>query len=612
MARACQRCGHDNQLEAKFCLSCGAMLDLADTSPQQDPFIGKVLLGRYRPVRLLGEGGMGRVYLAEQKMGAATRKVAIKTLHPELSTDAQLVSRFLRESETVIQLTHPNTIQFYDFGELEDKTLFIVMEYIEGRSLSLEMEKGLLDLGRIDLILGQVCGSLYEAHQRGIVHRDLKPDNVLLTQRGGHSDFVKVLDFGIAKSGEAEDQKRTKLTKQGTVLGTPPYMSPEQFKGMGLDSRSDIYSLAVMVYEMMTGVLPFQANSPWEWATKHLTEAPAPFTSHVNGMRVPPFKQAAVLRALAKEPGARPATVLEFLQEATGIPQGQPSWGGMSASNPSAPAYVSPAYGTAQVGAMGGHNPPSNPHFAPSINSPNSGQGSGQVAAYNSNPGYQQGPYNSPAYGTSAQPSSGGTGKWIVLAGIVGVLLTATVAGAYFVMRGNPPVVAADPPITPPNTPTVPLVDPTIGTTTVPPVAVNPPRQDAAVQVPVVHVDQPNTNDSPNTNNEPHHRPRERGLSAADEERVRQMATRGQTAATRNDWMSAVANLREMQNLAGRQHPSVVALRQFTETRSQNLVGQLIMQRRCGAAQDLYRQLQAGGVAGPSRRHFSPDDCALP
>jgi len=207
MARICQRCQHPNEDHAKFCLSCGAMLEV-EVADQADPMVGKVIQGRYRPTRLLGEGGMGRVYEAEQKMGAATRKVAIKTLHPELSQDPQLVARFNRECETVIELSHPNTIQFFDFGALDDGTLFIVMEYIEGRALAADLERGAIEPGRVDKILVQVCGSLHEAHGRGIVHRDLKPDNVLLTDRGGQSDFVKVLDFGIAKRARRRIRRR--------------------------------------------------------------------------------------------------------------------------------------------------------------------------------------------------------------------------------------------------------------------------------------------------------------------------------------------------------------------------------------------------------------------
>jgi serine/threonine-protein kinase len=323
--RACHKCSAPLQENAKFCLQCGAMVEV-EAADAEDKLVGKIIADRYRVNAVLGEGGMGRVYVAEQKMGGATRKVAIKTLHPEIASDPQIVARFYRECETVIELSHPNTIQFYDFGKLDDGSLYIVMEFIQGESLAHVLQRGPLDVSRCDKILIQICGSLHEAHQRGIVHRDLKPENVLLTNRGGQADFVKVLDFGIAKRSEAEDEKKGKLTQQGMVLGTPPYMSPEQFGGQTLDARSDIYSLGVMVYEMLTGRLPFEAKTPWEWATKHLTAQPDPMESTPAGAAVPPHKRAAVMRALSKNRDQRQSTVLEFLEEFTGQSDAQAAW----------------------------------------------------------------------------------------------------------------------------------------------------------------------------------------------------------------------------------------------------------------------------------------------
>jgi serine/threonine protein kinase len=163
MASPCPRCEYQNVDDAKFCHQCGAMLE-QEAVAGGDPLIGRILLGRYRVTKLLGEGGMGKVYLAEQKMGTATRSVAIKTLHTELINDAQLVARFHRECETVIDLHHPNTVQFYDFGELEDKTLFIVMEYILGEDLAHTLQRGAIEAERADRLLIQICGSLFEAH----------------------------------------------------------------------------------------------------------------------------------------------------------------------------------------------------------------------------------------------------------------------------------------------------------------------------------------------------------------------------------------------------------------------------------------------------------------
>ena len=198
-----------------------------------------------------------------------------------------MLARFHRECGTVSELEHPNTIQFFDFGQTPDGQLYIAMEFVQGQSLSRRAAAGPdARPSACCASSAQVCGSLEEAHGRGIVHRDLKPDNIILTTRAGQADFVKVLDFGIAKRSEAKDQaQEQKLTQQGMVLGTPPYMSPEQFTGKELDARSDIYSLGVMAYEMLTGRLPFDADTPWEWATQHMTAQPFPFETMRVGRR---------------------------------------------------------------------------------------------------------------------------------------------------------------------------------------------------------------------------------------------------------------------------------------------------------------------------------------
>ena len=193
--------------------------------------------------------------------------MAIKTLHPHLSHDPKILARFERECATIAELQHPNTIQVYDFGKTDDGTLYIVMEFVEGRSVAEILEKdGPLEPARVERILSQVVGSLEEAHGRGIVHRDLKPENVVLCDRAGQKDWVEVLDFGIAKRQQEEDLEERKLTQAGMVLGTPPYMSPEQFTGRPIDARSDIYSLGVMAYESHAR-LPFHGNTAYEWAT---------------------------------------------------------------------------------------------------------------------------------------------------------------------------------------------------------------------------------------------------------------------------------------------------------------------------------------------------------
>ncbi|MEZ4256370.1 MAG: serine/threonine-protein kinase [Polyangiales bacterium] len=299
----------------------------------KDAFIGRHLLGRYRISKLIGRGGMSMVYLAEQQIGGVARPVAIKILDQHSTTDPQIVERFRRESETVVRLRHPNTVEIYDTGELDDGTMFFVMEYIEGESLSSVIRKGAVSVERGDRILLQIGSSLYDAHQMGIVHRDLKPANVIVTTRGLQRDFVKVLDFGLAKTNW--DGER--LTGSDRLLGTPAYMSPEQFTHAEVDVRSDVYALGVVAYQIMSGRLPFQAKGPWEWATKHLNDSPEPLGTLPNGEKLHPRKASAIMRALSKKPEERQQTVLEFLRDYTGYKDIGDAWAQATAGAGSAP-----------------------------------------------------------------------------------------------------------------------------------------------------------------------------------------------------------------------------------------------------------------------------------
>src|SRR5687767_11170413 len=282
----------------------------------KDPFIGREILGgQFRILEKIGTGGMGSVYKASQP--AMNRMVAIKILHPKLAGRKDLTSRFRREARAMSQLTHPNTVKVFMYGELEDDgSLYIVMEMLEGRNLNQTVRKeGPLPIERAIPILIQCCGALQEAHDLGIVHRDLKPENIFLSRQGGIADFPKVLDFGLAKVTERQMQPGSViLTQEGMVFGTPEFMSPEQAQGKTLDARSDTYSLAVILYETLTGKLPFTARTPMEYIQKHVIEPPIALSERVPDRRFESGLDAVLNKALAKKPDDRFQSAAEFAE----------------------------------------------------------------------------------------------------------------------------------------------------------------------------------------------------------------------------------------------------------------------------------------------------------
>ncbi len=279
-----------------------------------DPFIGREILGgQFQILQKIGTGGMGSVYKAAQP--EMNRMVAIKILHPKLAGRKDLTSRFRREARAMSQLTHPNTVKVFMYGELEeDGSLYIVMEMLEGRNLNQTVRKGgPIPPERAIPILVQICGALAEAHQMGIVHRDLKPENIFLCSQAGLTDYPKVLDFGLAKVTERQMRPGSViLTQEGMVFGTPEFMSPEQAQGKTLDARSDIYSLAVILYEVLTGKLPFNAKTPMEYIQKHVMEQPIPLNQRVPGMTFSPGLEAVLAKAIAKKPDDRFQSAEEF------------------------------------------------------------------------------------------------------------------------------------------------------------------------------------------------------------------------------------------------------------------------------------------------------------
>ncbi|HEY8042097.1 MAG TPA: protein kinase [Polyangiaceae bacterium] len=297
----CPRCSAPCGETHSFCFACGAGLEREQV--REDPLVGRTLPGGYRVTHVVGVGGMGRVYCAEQV--ALGRTVAVKVVHPHLADDELAAARFLNEARTASRLSHPNSVAIFDFGRAEQGQPYIVMEYLRGRDLGrVAGDEGPLPLRRIVDVLRQTLAALEEAHALGIVHRDLKPDNIVLEPLRSGLDFVKVVDFGLAKILEdapsVHGAAGGALTRPGLVCGTPEYMSPEQGRGDPLDGRADLYSLGVVLFELLCGRVPFAGDSATKTLLLHLNE-PAPDPRSVAPDRVIPASFAELtLRALAK------------------------------------------------------------------------------------------------------------------------------------------------------------------------------------------------------------------------------------------------------------------------------------------------------------------------
>src|SRR5215472_13759232 len=289
----------------------------------QDPFIGRdILNGQFQILQKIGSGGMGAVYKALQP--EMNRMVGVKILHPKLANRKDLVSRFRREARAMSQLTHPNTVKVFLYGELDDGSLYIVMEFLEGKNLNQTVRaEGPFPVERALPVLIQVCGALDEAHKAGIIHRDLKPENIFLVQSAGLKDYPKVLDFGLAKVGERQMRPGSViLTQEGMVFGTPEFMSPEQAQGRALTPGSDVYSLAVILYEVLTSKLPFDAKNAMDYIQLHVTGRPVPLNQRVPGKTFPPLLEQVIHRALGKRPEDRFASAAEFATAMQHVLQG--------------------------------------------------------------------------------------------------------------------------------------------------------------------------------------------------------------------------------------------------------------------------------------------------
>lgn len=326
MKKVCPKCLTRFPQSERFCLNDSALLveelDIAR--------LGKNI-GNYRLDTILGRGGMGTVYAGEHIY--IKKPVALKILHPQFARYPEAVNRFLREARAASAINHPNIVDVTDFGVLPDGLVYFVMEYLEGVSLEDVIERdGAVDLHRALNIANQISHALEAAHQTGIIHRDLKPDNIMLLTRPGrrdlvrlspdHSwvtereksyDFVKVLDFGIAKVLQPDELKAE--TVQGAVFGTPEYMSPEAARGEEVDHRADVYSLGVILFDMLCGRPPFEAQQSSDVLAMHINRQPPSPREFAPHREITEAAEAIVLRAMQKQPGRRYQTMIEFRRD---------------------------------------------------------------------------------------------------------------------------------------------------------------------------------------------------------------------------------------------------------------------------------------------------------
>ena len=292
-----------------------------------DPLLGTTVAGRYKVIRLLGEGGMGQVYLAEHS--AIEKRIALKVLRAEYAHKGEIVTRFQQEAISASRIKHPNVLDVFDFGQLENGCFYLAMEFLEGNDLADELQRSrVLTAPRALPIAMQICRALAAAHGKGVVHRDMKPENVFLQRTGDGEEIIKIVDFGIAQlkpSNEeaAAQSTHRRLTRTGMIFGTPEYMAPEQASGKHADLRCDIYAVGIILFELFTGAVPFTGETFLGVLTKHLNEVPPSMRAVYPDLQISNELEAVVLRALAKDPLQRYQTMTELAQALAGTPEGQ-------------------------------------------------------------------------------------------------------------------------------------------------------------------------------------------------------------------------------------------------------------------------------------------------
>jgi eukaryotic-like serine/threonine-protein kinase len=318
--------------------------------------IGQVLLGRYRVIKKLGEGGMGTVYLGEHAQ--IGKKFAVKVLSHEFAHKDDLRERFLQEARAASMISQENVVEITDFGDTPDGSVFFIMEFLKGEDLSDTVKThGRLPWARVRHIMLQVCRALAAAHDAGIIHRDMKPENCYRITRGKNEDFIKVLDFGIAKLTSEDEGEGKGLTRTGMIFGTPEYMSPEQAQGAKPDHRVDVYALGVILYELLTGRVPFTADTFMGILTKHMFEVPEAPSAVVPEAEIPAEVEAIILKAMQKDRELRFADMREMAAAIEAVGTGAAAVSFVN-ENISRPSTGEMAFTGSRATAMPGTVPP--------------------------------------------------------------------------------------------------------------------------------------------------------------------------------------------------------------------------------------------------------------
>lgn len=362
MRKLCPRCDREFEGEVDRCPDDGG--DLVPLR-QNDELVGRTIDGRFDVRKLLGRGGMGAVYLAHQR--SVDRLVALKVLRRDLSDDASLARRFILEARAACRLENPHTVLIHDFGKTEDGMLYLAMEFLRGGSLRDRMRKvGPMPVEDVLRITEEVAESLAEAHGHGIFHRDVKPENVFLSERRGGGETVKVMDYGLARARPTPGESA--ITGAGVVMGTPAYMSPEVVTGQVADARADVYALGIMMYEMLTGIPPYQGATPMQVLLQHVQAEPQFIGAVAPAARVPPSIRALVWQCIAKDRAARPqdgAGFLAALRDARRrTDEGEPEPVAVAPAAISAAAHAAAPESPAPPPTDTPRTPPTEPYFA--------------------------------------------------------------------------------------------------------------------------------------------------------------------------------------------------------------------------------------------------------